>query len=265
MKSDFEIISYKFENEIKIIPLADMHIGSPNFDIEKWEETKELLRKDKNIYLIINGDTCDNQTLNSHSPFNINVINGMAMTPMNQKIYITNELKEFKDRILCGCPGNHENRKDNNASNTNIMYEIFCKLDIEDRFRPNMCILKINIGNRNENNRKCYTIACTHGSGGGTQTGSAVNRNEKFSYIFDGLDCLIVSHSHKPVITKPQKIVIDSKNNRVSFKSYLHIISTSYLKYGDYALAKQLTPSSFMLQVLTLTKGKEKNIEVNIK
>lgn len=251
MKNDFDLITYKFDNEIIIVPIGDIHIGNINFDLERWKKFKEKLLSTDNMYIVLVGDLIDNQTKNSHSPFSIAVIDGIAMTPFEQKKYLINELKDIKQKILCGVPGNHEAKKDNKATDQDIMYDVFCKLDIEDKYRPSMAFLKIQIG-------------ITHGSGGGTQTGSAVNKNEKFGYSFDGLDCIIVGHTHKPAITKPMKLVIDSKNDKISFKPFYHVIATSWLKYGGYALVGQLTPSSFMEQELTLKKDTNKKIEIKV-
>lgn len=265
MRNDFDILTYKFDNDISIVPIADLHVGSPNFNLKKWLEFKKYLEENENVYIVLVGDLIDNQTKNSHSPFDISVINGVAMTPIEQKKFITNELKPFKNRILGGVSGNHECRKDNKATDQDVTYDIFCKLDIEDRYRPNMAFIKIQIGDRNQSYRQTYTIGITHGSGGGTQIGSAINKNERFSYVFDGLDCLITAHVHKSSITKPMKIFIDSKNNKISFKPFYTIIATAWLDYGGYALGQQLTPASHTKQELILKRNKEKEIEIKVK
>lgn len=265
MKNDFDIIKYKFKDQIKIIPIADVHCGSINFNLKRWKQFKEYILKEDNIYIVIVGDLIDNQTKNSHSPFNVSVIDGVAMTPFEQKKWLVRELTDLKEKILCGVSGNHEAKKDNKATDQDIMYDVFCKLDIEDKYRPNMAFIKVQIGERNDYNRQTYTFGITHGSGGGTLTGSAINRNEKFGYVIDGLDCLITGHTHKPAITKPMKLVIDSKNNKVSFKPFYQIIATSWLDYGGYALAQQLNPSSFMSQEIILNKSKIKELEIKVK
>lgn len=265
MKDDFDIINYKFKEPIRVIPIADVHCGSINFNIKRWKDFKEYITSHDDIYVVIVGDLIDNQTKNSHSPFSISVIDGVAMTPFEQKKWLVNELTDLKEKILCGVSGNHETRKDNKATDQDIMYDVFCKLDIEDKYRPNMAFIKIQIGERKEYYRQTYTLGVIHGSGGGTLTGSAINRNERFGYVIDGLDCLISAHVHKPAITKPMKLVIDSKNNKVSFKPFYQVIATSWLDYGGYALAKELNPSSFMQQEIILTKNKPKELEIKIK
>ena len=217
MKNDFDVIEYQFRDSIKIIPIADMHCGSVNFNIKQWKKFKDYVLSNNDIYIVIVGDLIDNQTKNSHSPFNVSVI------------------------------------------------DVFCKLDIEDKYRPNMAFFKVQIGERNEHNRQTYTFGIIHGSGGGTLTGGAINKNERFGYVIEGLDCLISAHVHKPAITKPSRLVVDTRNNKVSFKPFYQIIATSWLDYGGYALAKQLNPSSHMHQEIILTKERTKKLELKLR
>lgn len=259
MKNDFDMITYSFKDEIKIMAIADLHYGSKYFDSRKWKDTKEKIATTDDLYIFIVGDMIDNQTRNSHEPFD------NTARPMEQKLWLVKELADISHKILAIVPGNHENKKDNKSSDDNILFDVAYKLGIEDRYRDNMAFVKIQLGERNEHGRQSYTFGLTHGVGGGNLTGTSVNRNERFGMVFDGLDCLITAHSHKPVLSKPSKIVIDTKNNVISEKPFWQIIATSFLNYGGYALRGQLNPASFMEQEITLTKGEHKNLEIRIK
>jgi hypothetical protein len=94
-------------------------------------------------------------------------------------------------------------------------------------------------------------------------TGSAVNRNERFGYALEGVDVLIVGHSHKPVVTQPAKLVVDHANNKISVKPFKVVVSTAWLDYGGYAAQKMLLPSSHTLQRILLT-GDHKEIRVTM-
>lgn len=261
MLDDFKMITHSFPDEIKIIPLADLHYGALTFNMKKWKEFKEYVLSQDDVYLCLVGDMIENQTKNTHAPFD------QMVRPSEQKKWMIEELRPLVElnKILCVTSGNHEKRKDNTACDNDVMYDICSVLGIEDRYRPNMVFMKVQIGNRNDYNRQAYTFGVTHGSGGGAQTGSAVNKNEKFGYVFDGLDCLITGHTHKPVLSKPSKIVLDPKNNKISEKPFWQVIASSWLGYGGYALRGQMTPSSFMEQEITLTKQKVKRLEINVK
>ena len=140
------------------------------------------------------------------------------------------------------------------------------KLDIEDIYRQNMAFMKVSLGHRKNDNTpiQSYTFAVTHGAGGGIYTGATVNRNERFGNVIEGLDCLVVGHTHKGTVSKPSKIVIDRKNNVVSMSHYTVISMVSWLNYGGYALKKMLLPSHVAdPQQLKLSMNKNnKRIEV---
>lgn len=104
-------------------------------------------------------------------------------------------------------------------------------------------------------------MCVTHSTGGGIYTGAAVNRNERFAMMIDGLDILITAHVHKGIVTKPQKLVIDAQNKRVSTKDFTVISSTAWMDYGSYALRKMLTPASGTIQTIVLKRG-HKQVEV---
>jgi hypothetical protein len=92
-------------------------------------------------------------------------------------------------------------------------------------------------------------------------TGGNVNRNERFGYVMDGVDCLITGHTHKPWVTQPAKIVVDSRNNKVTTKPFKVISATSWLNYGGYAAQKMLLPTSHVKQIVVLS-GRGKDIKV---
>lgn len=109
----------------------------------------------------------------------------------------------------------------------------------------------------------CYTFAVTHGAGGGIYTGATVNRNERWGNVIDGLDCLVVGHTHKGTVTRPSKVVLDTFNNKAVIKSYLVVSCASWQAYAGYPLQKMLLPSETARPLsLKLKAGqKEKDIE----
>ena len=81
-------------------------------------------------------------------------------------------------------------------------------------------------------------------AGGGIYTGATVNRNERFGYTIEGIDALIVGHTHKGTISKPKKIVVDSNNNVIRTKQLVVVSCTAWQHYGGYAARKMLLPSA---------------------
>ena len=262
---DFEMIQHKFLGgyDITIIPISEVHVGSPECMEQEFISFIDTVAKTPNVYLILGGDLIDNGTRSSVSD-----IFKATMSPSQQKKEMASILTPVKDRVLCFVPGNHERRSGKDADDDPV-YDIAAKLDLENLYRENIAFIKIQMGKeRGEvgakgNNCPTYVIGITHGAGGGIYTGAAVNRNERFGYVIDGLDALIVGHTHKPFITQPGKIKIDPYNNKVSIKPFKVISSTSWLKWGGYAASKMLQPTTLCLHTLTL-KGDHKEIVVTM-
>lgn len=222
-----------------------------------WREFRTAIQNEENSYIILCGDMINNSTRNSVS----NVFDEV-MRPREQKRLMMEMLMPLRDKILCAVPGNHEGRSGRDADD-DPMYDIMCKLDLEDLYRENMAFLKIQIGKLDANGTRnpTYTFAVTHGSGGGILTGGAVNRAERFGYAIDGADALIVGHTHKPFNTYPGKIKIDANNNRVSVKPFHVVNCSSWLDYGGYACRKMLLPSAHVAQKILLS-GKSKDMKI---
>lgn len=233
MENEFTMIVRHFDKEIVIYPISDVHLGCLEHNEDEWNKFIECVKKDPKAYVILVGDLMNNATRSSVSDIFEDVY-----TPSQQKKLLIKYLTPIKDKILCAVSGNHERRSIKDADN-DPTYDIMCKLDLEDIYRKNIAFLKVQIGKHST-----YTFAVTHGTGGGIYTGAAVNRNERFGHVIDGLDCLIVGHTHKGIVSKPSKIVIDSRNNVVSLKSYTVISTQSWLNYGGYAVQKMLLPAS---------------------
>jgi len=256
---DFEPILWSFPDrpDIVVYPISDVHIGAEEMLLKAWTDFKKRLLSEPNSYITIGGDMMNNGIKSA-----VTNIYGETMRPREQKKWLVEQLEDVKHKILCVVPGNHEGRNDKEVDN-NPLYDVCCKLDIEDKFRENAAFLILRFGSVAGGGLEnpTYTMCVLHGAGGGTFTGAAVNRNERFGHTIDNLDILVVGHTHKPVVSRPQKIFFDTKNKKVSYKSFTVVSSTAWLEYGGYALRKMMLPASHVLQEIQI-KGKRKEVRV---
>ena len=236
MLPDFEMIQHQFlgGHDITIIPVSDVHLGSPECMEQEFIKFIETVKETPNVYLILGGDLIDNGTRSSvTNPFRA------TMSPSVQKREMANILAPVRDRIICMLPGNHERRSGKDADD-DPCYDIAAKLDLENLYRENIAFIKIQLGLEGHDcagfQRPCYMLTVVHGSGGRILTGGAVNRSERFGYVIDGADALILGHTHKPYTTQPGKIQIDSRNNKVSIKPFKVISSTSWLQLIQWTI-----------------------------
>lgn len=259
MLSDFEVITHKFPDrqDIRIYAIADVHLGAKEHLEREWKAFCDNLLKDPYAYLILDGDLINNGLKNSRT----NVYEE-TMRPREQKRVMVEMLTPLKERVLAATSGNHERRSAKEADD-DITYDIMTKLDLEHLYRENIAFVKIQFGNNRVNGavNPTYVLAVTHGSGGGILTGSAVNRAERFGYVMDGIDALIVGHTHKPFVTEPVKIKVDTRHNKAQFAPFKVMNVSSWLAYGGYAVQKMYLPTGYTKQIMTL-KGTKKEIRV---
>ena len=241
MLDSFDMITHRFDRTINIIPISDVHFGALEHLNQEWTDFCKMVEKTPDTYIVLGGDLVNNnvRTCGFINPYD------ELVRPREQKKRMVEYLEPIKDRILCAVSGNHEARslKDDDID---ITYDIMTKLDIEDLYRPHMAFVKVSLGKRQDNTTtpiQSFTLAVTHGAGGGIYTGATVNRNERFGNVIDGLDCLIVGHTHKGTVSKPSKIIIDRKNDKVTMGHYTVVSMVSWLNYGGYAMQKMLLPA----------------------
>lgn len=258
---DFEIIQHQFKanDDITVIPIADVHLGAAEQMEEAWMSFLKMVEKTPNVYLTLGGDLLNNGLKSSVT----NVYHERYM-PSDAKKMMAKMLEPVSDRILCAVGGNHE-RRSIRESDDDPTYDIMAKLNIEHLYRENMAFVKIRMGNADASGDRnpTYMLVVTHGAGGGALTGGAVNKGERFGYVIDGMDALIMGHTHKPFTTQPGKIKIDPYNNKVSIKPFKVICATSWLEYGGYAAASMMYPATHCLHTLTL-RGNRKEIVVTM-
>lgn len=250
MLPDFEMIVHRFpeRKDITIIPIADVHLGARECMEQEFMEFIDSVKDRPDTYFVLCGDLISNGLKNS-----VTNVYEETMRPFSQKKMMAQILEPIKDRVLCATNGNHERRSGKDSDDSPV-YDICAKLDIEHLYRDNMCFVKLQFGDpkRDGMANPTYTMVVTHGAGGGAMTGSGVNRQERMGYAIDNMDIFISGHTHRPLVTQPGKIYIDKYNNKVTVKPFKVVTATSWLRSGGYALQKMLTPTSHVLQTITL-------------
>lgn len=241
IKSDLEMIVRRFpqNKDIRVYAVGDLHAGAIQSDLKGWERFNQIVLDDPYAYVIFLGDLMNNATRSSVSnPYDD------IMRPRDQKIYLKEHLADLAkaDRILAILPGNHENRSLKDADDS-PMYDVAAKLDLEDIYRDNLAIVKIVIGERNKTQPNYYTILATHGDGAGRLTGGNVNRYEQFAANWDGIDIFYFGHSHKPFVTKPNRIIVDTNKEVVKQRNTIITTGASWLAYGGYPVRKLYSPT----------------------
>lgn len=230
MIDDFVLIDAKFEKNtsLNIYPLGDVHIGSKEFDLDLFKAWVDMVKNDPNGAVVIVGDMMNMGLRNSKS----NVYEE-TLSPMAQKELCYELLAPIADKIIAGCSGNHEYRAVKEVG-MNPLYDVFCRLRIEDRYRENACFIKLTVGKQGKN-PNTYGIVLTHGS--------SKNKDERWTYGVDGCDCFISGHTHEATHKPLGKIRMDLSHNKVKTVGYQNIVVTPFQSYGGYAVRGKYMPN----------------------
>ena len=246
MLDDFQLIKDEFIEleHLNIYPLGDVHIGSKEFDLDLFLKWREIIEKDPNGFVMIIGDMMNMGLRNSKS----NVYEE-ELSPMKQKELCYELLLPIKDKIIAGCSGNHEYRTVKEVG-TNPLYDVFCRLRIEERYRENACFIKLNVGKCGKN-PNTYGLVLTHGS--------TKNKDEKWTYSVDGCDCFISGHTHLGTHQPCGKIKMDLTHEKVKTVGYQHIVVLPFQRYGGYAVRGKYIPNHLgQFQRITLDGTKKR-------
>lgn len=237
----------------RIYPVADLHYGARNFCEKEWALFVDKIKNDDDALVVVAGDMMNNALKLSKS----NVYEDVCR-PSEQKAWLVEALKPIKHKILCGCTGNHEHRSVKEVDD-NPLFDVFCKLDIEDRFRENgcFCIVRfITDENGNKLKRQCkelnpsYSLFVTHGG--------SLNKLKNFSVTLEGIDLVFAGHLHNADALPKARLVLDPQNNKVITKPYNVVITPSWLEYGGYALRDLYQPNARPEVCVTLSSYKKK-------
>lgn len=258
MLNDFDMIIRHFpsNDDIKIIPVADVHLGAVEHMAREWGSFIDNVLLEPNTYIVLAGDLINNSTRSSKgNPFE-------DMRPREQKKRMAEQLSPLRERILCSIPGNHEGRSGKDADD-DPNYDIMAKLDLEDLYRENAAFLKLQIGSIGGDGLRnpTYSFCVAHGDGSSIYVAAAGTKAERFGMAIDGIDCLITGHTHKPATYPVGKLFVDTRNNQISVKPWRMVVATSWIGYASYAIRKLMTPTVHCPQEILLS-GRKKELKV---
>lgn len=230
MLDDFTLINLKFNDydHLNLYPIGDVHLGSKECDTGLLYQWRQMVENDIYGKVVIIGDMMNMSLRNSKS----NVYEEV-LTPFHQKETCYEFLQPIADKILAGCSGNHEYRNVREVG-TNPLYDVFCRLCIEDRYRENACFLKLTVG-KCGSNPNTYGIVITHGK--------SKKKDLDWTYAVDGADVFISGHTHLGTHQPCGKILMDLSHDKVKTVGYQHIVVLPFQQYGGYSMRDKLIPS----------------------
>ena len=251
LKIVFDLTQFE---EVELIPIADVHIGSPLCDISSLHETiSYVLKEPENVnrarICLLNGDLTESVTRKS-----VGNIFDMTMTPQLQVATMIEMLKPLAQpsekypmgKILSYCGGNHDVDRYKDTGITSAE-SIACGLGLEDRYSSDGCYSFIELQKiQSPKDKTSVTCYNTHLTGSGHSTGAKANRISKLSAGILA-DLFVGSHYHNPMTFKEDIIVPNSNKHALVQKTMTYVISNCFMRYGDYAQRAGMKPASIVV------------------
>jgi len=220
-----------------IFTLSDLHIGLGNLSYIK--DIINFIYSIDNAYVVIGGDLTDNVIHGSKGSILENYC------PPQEQIKLAVELlTPIKDKILVLIEGNHEARTQD-AAYISITQMIATLLGIPDRYKKEMAIGYINVGNDN-----CYTYADLH-----------KHRKTKNYYDFYNVECLILEHTHEFNFVEKPFVFHNKYTKKPSIRFRYEINNGSALAFPSYAKKAGYSIQPIGTYVIELS-GKKRNIKI---
>lgn len=211
----------------KLYAIADVHLGSPECELDEFIQFLAKIKREPDSYICIVGDLLNNATRSSVSD-----VYQETMPPSIQVEYAAQLLAPIADKIIACVGGNHE-RRSRKEVDLDPLYEVMCLLRKPELYRPNMAFVRVRLTSGNV--RDQYGIMMTHGK-------SLAKRN-KFVSIVEGIDAAIVAHTHTPDVLMPSRIRFTHRNS-VVVHDVVSLTACSWLKAGGYSLSGLYPPQA---------------------
>lgn len=234
--------------EIEILPLGDVHFGSPEFNNVLFDETIEKIKNQDNLYCILLGDLIECVTKDS-----VGDLFTQQGTPQTQAASIVEKLKPIKHKILGMTSGNHENRVFK-STGFDISYYIADKLELLDKYNKGSFVLFVKFGIRrgNTNKKHSFSIVISHGVASSTKKAGKLNSLLKMSEVVSGADIYVMGHVHDFICTYEENFIIDPQNKIIKPKISCLITQGAFLDFGGYGYEKGYKPLAQKYGIISL-------------
>jgi len=207
-------------NYAELIVISDVHLGSAQCDIPRFEKMLAYCLQ-KKVYVLLLGDLLETATRDSVGS---GVYEQESITEKQYEEMLGYLTPLAKAKLILGLHvGNHENRIFK-STGYNICKALARELSVP--YLGDACWSVFTVGKQH------YTMRTMHGVSGARFEGTCLLALERISASFS-CDAVICGHSHKCI--NSSVIVQYVSNGMIREQKKFLVIAGSYLKYGGYA------------------------------
>lgn len=225
--------------KLLLLPIGDVHLGSPTCNVDKFERTLEFVRKN-DCWVILMGDLMENATKGSVGAGWVEQL----QSPQAQIDYLYEVLKPIKDKILINLEGNHEERAWK-ASGVRLSKVLSNMLGVP--FGGYSAFVKLKVRKNN------YIIHAQHGSSNAWYPHTKLTAAMRTAQHTDA-DLYLYGHTHELLSIKVPRRFIDKRSRQVVTAEKYFVLTGSFLEYeGSYAQKKNMYPVQTGICNITLS------------
>lgn len=251
-----EVFKRSFDNGIFLYPLGDIHFDA-DCNVDRLKKDVSHIQEN-GFYTILIGDLFDVGFFNQ-----IRTMQEREETLNSAMRKLKQIFTPIKDKILCVVEGNHD-RRISKATGFDIVEEFTDDLSIP--YARGQAVLDLRIGQRDPLNPRVgkfeYSIALTHGYGGGKSYGAKANKITSWADTWEGIDLFLIGHVHSPMSIPKARYVFDRRTGSIGVNEIRSVVLGAYQEEALYAM-QNLYPPTAKLNYLIHLSGSEKKITIS--
>ena len=216
-------------NEVKLIPLGDVHLGAPTCEIDKFIGTIDYIR-DSGALVVLMGDLMECASRHSVGAGWVEQI----ATPQRQLDFLAEVLGPIASQTLVLLEGNHEFRV---WRQTGIQIAKVLAKMLGVSYGGYSCFIKLKVMKQN------YVIHAQHGSSNAWYPHTKLTAAMRTSNHTEA-DVFLYAHTHELLSLKVPKRYVDLRSRTVKREKKYYVLTGGFLGYeGSYAQRKNLYPT----------------------
>ena len=225
--------------KLLLIPIGDVHLGSPTCNVEKFEKTLSFIDK-TDCAVVLMGDLMEAASATSVGAGWVE----QTGSPQEQLDSLYEVLKPIKDKILINLEGNHSERiwKQSGIRVSKILSKM-----LGVPFGGYSAFLKLKVGAMN------YIVHAQHGSSNAWYPHTKLTAAMRTAQHTDA-DLYLYGHTHELLSLKVPRRSMDNRSRTVITSEKYFVLTGSFLEYeGSYAQKKNMYPVQTGIANITLS------------
>ena len=225
--------------KVLLIPVGDVHLGSPTCNVDKFEKTIAFIQR-TDCVVILMGDLMEAASKHSIGAGWVEQVGN----PQAQLDVLYDVLFPIREKILINLEGNHEARI---WLNSGIRVSKTLSKLLKVPFGGYSAFIKIRVNGFN------YVIHAQHGSSNAWYPHTKLTAAMRTAQHTDA-DLYLYGHTHELLSIKVPRRAMDMRSRTIQTSEKYYVLTGSFLEYeGSYAQKKNMYPVQTGIANITLS------------